>query len=355
MSLVLADKDYLGAYVHHRGGEAHQGEHWLLGAELGSDGAALSERLAAARQQGARYVLLGIPEDIGPRANLGRGGAERGWGAFLSQFANLQANELLGGEQLLLLGHIDTTDLLEQCQFLDAADSEQLQALRQHTAELDLRVIPVIAAIIGAGLEPIVIGGGHNNAFPILMGCSQALDGPMAAVNLDPHSDFRAPEGRHSGNGFAYAHEQGALGYYHVLGLHEQKNNQASLVALRQCGKHWTSLQQQWVRRERPLHQLLEQIDNDVSASTLPLGIEVDLDAIAGLASSAETVAGIPLMDALHIVYTLARHPACRYLHLAEGAPECHPAGLDAGQRQVGQALSELVLSYLNGRLRTPQ
>ena len=33
---------------------------------------------------GIKYVLVGIPEDIGPRANVGNGGAELGWQAFLS-------------------------------------------------------------------------------------------------------------------------------------------------------------------------------------------------------------------------------------------------------------------------------
>ena len=52
----------------------------------------LQQQLEIARQQGCRYVLLGIPEDIGPRANLGQGGADKGWQAFLAKFLNLQVN-----------------------------------------------------------------------------------------------------------------------------------------------------------------------------------------------------------------------------------------------------------------------
>jgi formiminoglutamase len=31
------------------------------------------------------------------------------------------------------------------------------------------------------------------------------------AINFDAHSDFRILEGRHSGNGFSYAYEEGFL------------------------------------------------------------------------------------------------------------------------------------------------
>jgi len=35
------------------------------------------------------HILLGIPEDIGPRANLGKSGSHKGWGAFLKKFCSL--------------------------------------------------------------------------------------------------------------------------------------------------------------------------------------------------------------------------------------------------------------------------
>lgn len=348
MHLHLATDAELNRYLSRRAGERHQGESWLLGDQLLGD--SLTQKLAFAKAQGIRFVLLGIPEDIGPRANLGRGGADGGWDAFLSQFANQQCNELTSGDDILLLGHIDTADLQSRCHQLDASNDAQLQQLRHATAELDARVTPVIEAIAAKGLEAIVIGGGHNNALPILAGYRLGLNQPLAAVNLDPHSDFRATEGRHSGNGFAYAAQAGHLCHYHVLGLNELKNNQHSLDSLTEHGFGWHSLQQLWIRREMSLATALSDINASLNAKQCPVGLELDLDAIAGLASSAETMAGIPLMDAAHIVYALAQSPHCTYLHLAEGAPSCHISGLQAGKRQVGQALSELVFSYLSAR-----
>ena len=40
-------------------------------------------------------------------------------------------------------------------------------------------------------------------------------------INLDAHSDYRPLEGRHSGNAFRYAEEDGYLQKYCIVGLHE--------------------------------------------------------------------------------------------------------------------------------------
>ena len=65
-----------------------------------------------AAQFGIKYVLLGICEDIGPRANLGNGGAEDGWQAFLKRFLNQPDNQFLANEKVLLLGAIYQTKIL---------------------------------------------------------------------------------------------------------------------------------------------------------------------------------------------------------------------------------------------------
>src|ERR1700674_8908 len=60
----------------------------------------------------SKYVLFGIPEDIGIRANGGIGGADTAWEPFLQSFLNIQSNDFLLGDDLLLLGHFDFGDLL---------------------------------------------------------------------------------------------------------------------------------------------------------------------------------------------------------------------------------------------------
>ena len=48
----------------------------------------------ALAQSTAKYVLLGIPEDIGVKANHGKGGADTNWLPFLNSFLNAAAKLL---------------------------------------------------------------------------------------------------------------------------------------------------------------------------------------------------------------------------------------------------------------------
>ena len=74
--------------------------------------------------------------------------------------------------------------------------------LRRLTSSLDERVKAVASVIFRAGLEIAFIGGGHNNALPLLAATAETFGQPAVASNLDPHSDARpVEEGRHSGNG----------------------------------------------------------------------------------------------------------------------------------------------------------
>src|SRR5690606_2564127 len=112
------------------------------------------------------------------------------------------------------------TKLMERTAGLDAEE------LRSHVGYIDETVYPLINKIAAAGKIPIVVGGGHNNCFPIIKGISLVTDKPINSINLDAHSDFRQMEGRHSGNGFRYAHREGYLEKYAAIGLHENYNAQ---------------------------------------------------------------------------------------------------------------------------------
>src|ERR1044071_6659715 len=76
--------------------------HWI------NNASALTESI---RQSPAKYVLVGIPEDIGDKANYGIGGADTVWIPFLQAFLNIQSNDFLDGDSILLLGHFDFGDI----------------------------------------------------------------------------------------------------------------------------------------------------------------------------------------------------------------------------------------------------
>lgn len=322
--------------------------------QLPSAEADLTAVLQASKAKGCRYVLLGIPEDIGPRANLGNIGADKGWQAFLTKFVNLQSNSFISAAEILLLGEIDCTDLQQAAQHLVSHDGEQLQQLRKLVETLDTRVLQVATAIFAADLYPIIIGGGHNNSLPLLSALASVTGLPVNCMNLDPHSDFRPMEGRHSGNGFSYAWRQHVLDRYFVLGLHELKNSAATLQQLHQAGADFVSYQQIYVRQQFSFQQALERGIEYVTRGNSAIAIEVDTDSISLMPVSAFTNCGVSVDAAEQYVYQLAVLPRSRYLHLAEAAPVQHPAGLAAGMNEAGQILSALVYAFIQGKQHQP-
>lgn len=267
----------------------------------------------ALKDSPAKYVVIGIPEDIGVRANNGVGGAHTLWEPFLKAFCNIQHTDNLNGEDILLLGAFDFSQWMEESMHLD------LVGLRTLVGRVDDAVFPVIEAIATAGKIPVVIGGGHNNCYPILKGISKALGQGINCINLDAHSDFRVLEGRHSGNGFRYAKTEGYLSRYAIVGLHRNYNSQPVLDTIHQEPEVHVSFFEDIFLEETPSFKAaLEQAADHTKDR--PTGIELDLDCIERVLSSAATPAGITSLQARQYVYHCCRHAHPAYLHLTEGA-----------------------------------
>jgi len=306
------------------------------------------QALQDAAQFGIKYVLVGICEDIGPRANLGNGGATDGWHAFIKRFLNQPDNQFLANEKVLLLGEVAVDDLCKAAAHLDNKLPKQLGQLRDYCEQIDNRVEHVLSLIFNAGLEPIIIGGGHNNCLGIIRALSKHKNKPINAINFDPHADFRDCEGRHSGNGFRYAYNEQHLNNYHVIGLHELKNNQAIIDALAEAQFGYDSYQALQVRREKSLTEACQQALDTLCDHSL--GIEVDLDSISLMPVSAYTNCGFSVSDAEHFVHLGASKANSCYLHLCEAAPNQHPSGLKAGLNDAGQIITALVNAYLQAK-----
>jgi len=59
------------------------------------------------KESTAKYVIFGVPEDIGVRANFGRQGTENAWEAFLTSFCNIQATTRIAIHEALILGVVE--------------------------------------------------------------------------------------------------------------------------------------------------------------------------------------------------------------------------------------------------------
>jgi formiminoglutamase len=119
-------------------------------------------------QSAAPYVIFGIPEDIGVKANYGIGGTDSAWIPFLSSFLNIQSNDFLSGEEILLLGHFDFGDLKYLIEQNALSGEERVDAYRHAVHTIDDEV-ELLAKLITAHKKiPIAVGGGHNNAYPLI-------------------------------------------------------------------------------------------------------------------------------------------------------------------------------------------
>ncbi len=264
--------------------------------------------------RGVKYALIGIPESVGAVANFGRCCTDHAWTAFLQAFLNMQDNRFLRGDNILCLGHVDVHSLNEEVR-----KTNEVDALRALCARLDEKVYPVIRAVAKTGLIPIVVGGGHNNAFPILKGVAavQPETTGIQCVNCDPHADFRPLEGRHSGNAFSYAYREGFLKRYFVLGLHENFNSDYIIEQLE--GNPDISYSRFDLNADITGH--IQKALSFLAQSDLPVGIELDMDSLIDMPSSAVTPSGFRVEEARQYVRTVAAesNPVC--LHLPEGAP----------------------------------
>jgi formiminoglutamase len=281
--------------------------------------------------QAAQFVIIGINESIGPKANLGQAGSENAFKAFLDRFLNMQYNRFTNNHQICVLGEVIS----------NVPDSNAVPEIRDYVSRLDDFVLKILSKHLNDNQIPIVIGGGHNNAYPLL-NHSFECHGKVNVINLDPHADYRSLEGRHSGNGFSYAFNDGYIMKYNVLGLHKYYNSEAILKSLDQDGHHY-SFFDDWLDETHSLqHDLMEVITN-CSAYENKVGLELDLDAIAFMPSSAFTPSGIRVEEARAYIRQVARSLDIAYLHLPEGAPMNSKE-----QKVVGKALAYLVLDFIS-------
>ncbi len=327
--LLTISPERLQSYLSKRKGETKLGENIQICTENWTD---------ELTQDSIKYVLFGIPEDIGPRANFGNGGAQNAWDAFLKKFLNMQSNRFYRGDNLLLLGEINCTNLMTRSNELDASKQTDLTQLRQLVSELDDKVYRVCKLIHEAGKIPIVIGGGHNNSYGLIKGASLAHNKAINCINLDPHADYRALEGRHSGNGFSYAKTEGLLDHYFVLALHEIYNSEHILE--RVPDKFDYTSHEAILRKEISFDEALDRALSRFGKT--PCGIELDLDSIENVATSAITPCGISTTQARQYVLECAKRLNPAYLHLAEGAPRN-----DQEMNAVGKLLAYLVIDFL--------
>lgn len=298
----------------------------------------------------AKYVLLGIPEDIGIKANLGVGGADTNWIPFLTSFLNQQSNDFFTGEDILLLGHFDFGDLQYLIEAHAYDPDERVNAYRHAVLTLDDEIETLLKSIAFAGKIPIVIGGGHNNAYPLIKAVSKGLYKadrlPLAqlnCINLDTKADLQPMEGRHSGNGFRYAEADGFLGKYCIIGLDQ---NQVAQSVLQEIHGNpfirYISYEDIFLHGRLNFTQAVAQATGFTEDNLT--GIEIDLSAIEYALCSNHSPNGISLLQARQFIHFVATDAKVAYLHIAEGAAQLGDGEKD---EHTGRLISYLVTDFV--------
>jgi len=300
-----------------------------------------------------KYILFGIPEDIGVKANYGVGGTDSVWVPFLAGFLNIQSNDFVVGDEVLLLGHFDFGDMKYLIEQNAHNEEERIDAYRHAVITIDNEVEELTKLITACKKIPIVVGGGHNNSYPLIKGSAKGLHKaeliPLAqinCINLDAHADFRPAEGRHSGNGFRYAEEDGYLQKYCIIGLHENYLPQnVWLDIVNNPFLDFITYEDIFIHEKRNFIQAVAHATGFTEDTYT--GVELDLDCIQNILSSAVSPSGIHALHARQYVTFAAVDSKVAYLHICEGATH-----LSDGRKQesTGKLISYLISDFIKAR-----
>lgn len=305
------------------------------------------------KESKAKFVIFGIPEDIGVKANCGVGGAGTAWQPFLSSFVNIQSNDFLEGSDILLLGRFDFTEIEALIETNALTFNEKVDAYRHAVNQVDEAVEPLIKLITQYNKIPIAIGGGHNNAYPLIKGAAKGLyksgQVPLASINcinLDAHADFSALEGRHSGNAFSYAEEDGFLQKYCVIGV--QENYLTQNIWMDVVNNPFIDF---ITYEDIFIHEKKNFLEAIAHATTFTedtyTGIEVDLDCIENALTSTTTPSGVQPLHARQFISYASADSKTAYLHICEGA-----SNLSDGRscETTGKLIAYLVSDFLKAK-----
>ena len=154
------------------------------------------------------------------------------------------------------------------------------------------------------------------------------------------HTDFRTTEGRHSGNRFTYAYNEGFLDKYFVFGLHENYTSKNIFSPLENLNTtEYNTYEPIEVRKTLKFKKEIEKTLEFISDK--PFGIEIDCDAIENIPSSAKTPSGFSVNHARRFVHEFAKNENAKYLHICEAAPT------NKTSTQVGKLITYLITDFI--------
>lgn len=324
--LNLFTQKELKSLLNSRKGETKFGEHVRLLSNL-------NNIYDSIKDLDVKYVIFGIEEDYGVLANNGKSGTYKCWSAVKKTLINLQSNVYTHPNEVLILGSLCYTNLIQEKKLAST------KSLKMTVELIDKDVSFLVSEIVRAGKIPIAIGGGHNNAYGMIKGTALALNQAISAINIDAHTDFRPEEGRHSGNGFSYAFDEGFLKKYFILGLHENYTSKGILSSIEKLKRvNFCSYEAIEIRSEVKLKTALKLAKDHCNTK---FGLEIDCDAIENIPSSAASPSGFSIKQVRRMTHYFGSSKEICYLHICEAIPSKKNA------TQVGKMISYIITDFM--------
>ena len=262
--------------------------------------------------QTAGVGLIGFACDAGVARNNGRVGAKRGPDALRRLLANLPVNRCTR--------IADAGDIV--CEHDEHLESAQAQ------------LADVVAQVLGRGVFPIVLGGGHEVAFGSWNGLAQHLSATpgdntpapqIGVVNIDAHLDLRLAERPSSGTPFRQIAESCKTRnwpfHYCCLGASDFANTQALFERARELSVKIVRDQDMPPTRLAETLGILDTFLADVDHVYLTLCLDA-LPASVAPGVSAPASCGVELSVVEAIIDRIAASLKLRLADVAELNPE---------------------------------
>jgi formiminoglutamase len=269
-----------------------------------------------------QFCILGISEAIGPFANYGRTGAEHAFSTFFRHFIAWPYQN----QAVDIIGNVRFVGVFPE----DAAEASHL------VEELDAFVYDILQSSVSGNQIPIVIGGGHNNALP-LMRWAKENKKMETVINFDAHTDCRTTNRRHSGNSFSYGLRENTLTNYVAFGIQSYGLTSVMNDILSQYNTKLFTYESYLLGA----FDLMNEVKKAVNSSKGNLGLEIDMDCIAYMPSSASSPSGFSLDEIRRVLLSINPREMA-YLHLTEAA-----VFEASNERIVGRALAHLCLDFI--------
>ena len=140
-------------------------------------------------------MLMGVPQDIGVVRNNGRAGSADAPSAIRAALMKLASSQFLDVVEAGRMCIVDSGNIETQGKTLEQIHDEQHDA---------------VARVLQSGHFPIVLGGGHDCAWPTIR-AFETLNREYGVINIDAHADVRPLQNddrAHSGSPFRQMLEQ---------------------------------------------------------------------------------------------------------------------------------------------------